>query len=749
MNRFSRVFLAHLCLAMVSFFSVDAYASGPIVPMPVLTGDVTPPVALCKSDTVYLDATGKAFVDVTLVDNGSFDDTMIDTMFLDLDTAYCNNLGLPGIESQDQSAFNSTFALACPSFYWQSFTVGANGFLTKVQVFDTTASGAILEIYSGTGVGGTLVHTQPITTTGGIVTFSLSAPIPVAIGEVYTFQVLSTGAEHRPFFHNVNLYPGGHCSINGLVGSFMQFDLYFATFVSTSVGGLNVTLTVTDTCGNSSTCQSGLAVFDTLGPTIVCPSDTYYVDTLGNLTIPFDEFTAGVFDNCGLDSLTMSDSVYTCADTGTVTIDIYAEDGQGLADSCTATVTVADSTAPQAVCMDITATLDGAGTAALTGASIDAGSSDNCSIASLDVSVSSLACGDVGTASVVLTVTDVSGNASNCTASVSVEDNAAPTALCNDFTVVLDGAGMASIVVGDIDAGSADNCSIGSTSLSQTDFTCSDVGTASVSLSVTDASANVGSCTANVEVQDAVPPTAACGSATVFLDAAGVGLLDPADINSGSTDNCNVASLSASPSTFSCGDLGANTVTLTVFDDGGLSSTCSASVTVVDGAAPTMVCSDITVALDITGFASIVASDVDGGTSDNCGTPSTFIDIMFFSCADTGANTVTLTGLDAFSNSAFCTSTVTVQDTIPPTMICNDVSVFLDAGGSASVTTTDLESVSFDNCGSVALSVSGAGTVNCGDIGTVTAYLVGEDASGNRDSCGFYGNCYRFTCSRC
>ena len=49
------------------------------------------------------------------------------------------------------------------------------------------------------------------------------------------------------------------------------------------------------------------------------------------------------------------------------------------------------------------------------------------------------------------------------------------------------------------------------------------------------------------------------------------------NVSANSTDNCAVASISVSPSSFTCANVGANTVTLTVTDVYGNSSTCTAT----------------------------------------------------------------------------------------------------------------------------------------------------------------------------
>ena len=80
---------------------------------------------------------------------------------------------------------------------------------------------------------------------------------------------------------------------------------------------------------------------------------------------------------------------------------------------------------------------------------------------------------------------------------------------------------------------------------------------------------------------DDAPPSAMARDITVPLDANGTATITAADLDNGSTDDCGIASLSIDRSSFGCGDLGPNTVVLTVTDLNGNVSTASATVTIV------------------------------------------------------------------------------------------------------------------------------------------------------------------------
>ena len=82
-------------------------------------------------------------------------------------------------------------------------------------------------------------------------------------------------------------------------------------------------------------------------------------------------------------------------------------------------------------------------------------------------------------------------------------------------------------------------------------------------------------------VADTTPPTVVTSNITVPLTA-GAATITAAQVNNGSTDNCGIASVTVSPSTFNCSNVGANTVTLTVTDNSGNVATGTATVTITD-----------------------------------------------------------------------------------------------------------------------------------------------------------------------
>jgi hypothetical protein len=153
---------------------------------------------------------------------------------------------------------------------------------------------------------------------------------------------------------------------------------------------------------------------------------------------------------------------------------------------------------------------------------------------------------------VYLIVTDVNGNVDSASAVITVQDVIKPTVITQNLTVSLDAAGSGSITATQVDNGSTDNCTIATRTLSKSSFDCSNVGTNTIWLRVTDVNGNVDSASAVITVQDIIKPTVITQNLTVSLDASGSGSITDTQEDNGSTDNCGIVSYSLSDSIFNC-----------------------------------------------------------------------------------------------------------------------------------------------------------------------------------------------------
>ncbi|MDE5420544.1 choice-of-anchor L domain-containing protein [Labilibaculum sp. DW002] len=158
-------------------------------------------------------------------------------------------------------------------------------------------------------------------------------------------------------------------------------------------------------------------------PVAKCKDHTVYLDASGNAIITPVNINNGSSDvetvNANL-LLSLDKNSFDCSNLGANTVTLTVEDEAGNKSTCSSTVTVVDDLNPTAQCKNITVQLNASGNASITGADVDNGSTDNCAISSMSVNKSNFSNADVGTNTVILTVSDASGNLSTCNAVVTV-----------------------------------------------------------------------------------------------------------------------------------------------------------------------------------------------------------------------------------------------------------------------------------------------------------------------------------------
>lgn len=426
-----------------------------------------------------------------------------------------------------------------------------------------------------------------------------------------------------------------------------------------------------------------VVVSDTTNPSAFTQDITVQLDASGSVTVDPTQVDNGSIDTCTGVSLALDKTTFTCTDLGANTVTLTVSDVAGNIATQTAVVTVEDGIDPVVATRNFTLQLNSEGTGGITPALVDNGSSDNCSF-TLSLDKSGFDCSDVGDNIVTLTATDTAGNTASATAVVTVEDGGLPEVTTKNITVQLDATGKATISATDVDLGSSDFCSAVTLSLDVASLDCSDLGAKTVNLTATDAAGNSASAPAVVTVTDTIPPTVNTQDITVQLGAGGIATIVPAQVDAGSSDNCSLVGRTLSKTSFSCADLGANTVTLTVQDSAGIQRSATAIVTVEDNQLPVALAQSITVQLDASGNASITPAQVDAGSNDGCGAVTLSLDVADFTCAELGANTVTLTATDGSGGSDTATAIVTVQDVTEPVFTLTDplTTVVLECGES-------------------------------------------------------------------
>ncbi|MFP4500508.1 MAG: immunoglobulin-like domain-containing protein [Candidatus Hydrogenedentota bacterium] len=513
----------------------------------------------------------------------------------------------------------------------------------------------------------------------------------------------------------------------------LTFEASQTDFTCADLGENTVTLTVTDEAGNSATCDATVTVVDTIDPAVTCQDAQVALDADGTATITAEDVVASSTDNCAIDSTDLSQTSFTCAEVGENTVTVTVTDAAGNTGTCEATVTVVDDIDPTVTTLDATAALDAAGSASISTADVVDTAADNCAVESVILSQDTFGCADVGANTVTVTVTDVNGNTASAEATVTVEDNIAPTVTPLDVEVALDANGGADISTEDVVAESGDNCGIDAIQLSKDTFGCADLGANVVTVTATDVNGNATTAEATVTVTDDIAPTIECQDIEVALDEDGAVSVEAEQVVAQADDNCVIASVELSESEFGCSDIGPNPVTVTATDEAGNIAECDATITVTGD--PVAICQDVSVSLDEDGLATVTAEEVDNGSFAPCGDiESIELSQTEFTCADVGENEVTLTVTDAEGVSAQCDAIVTVEAN--PLAACQDVTVQLGEDGTATLTPEEVDDGSAAVCdrevAELALDIT---EFTCEDEGENTVTLTVTDSEGATSTC--------------
>ncbi len=163
-----------------------------------------------------------------------------------------------------------------------------------------------------------------------------------------------------------------------------------------------------------------------------------------------------------------------------------------------------------------------------------------------------------------------------------------PIAKCSNTVLYLDENGQAVLQPGDIDSGSSGNGI--ELTVSKSEFNCGDIGENNITLTVTDTAGNSAMCVAAVSVTDTISPLVNSKDLKIYLNASGTVEIVASDIDDASSDACGIESMVLDIASFTCENIGKNTVELTVTDNNGNVSSSRSTVEVVDSLAPEIAC---------------------------------------------------------------------------------------------------------------------------------------------------------------
>src|SRR5206468_558853 len=193
-------------------------------------------------------------------------------------------------------------------------------------------------------------------------------------------------------------------------------------------GMTNVVCTATDASGNSSNCSFTVTVTDTERPVPTCPGNISVSTAPGQCTSNVS-FTAGFTDNCPGGSIVCVPASGSSFPKGTTNVVCTATDASGNSSNCSFSVTVDDTERPVPSCPG-NITVSAAPGQCTSNVSFTASFTDNCAGGSIVCVPASGFSFPKGTTNVVCTATDASGNSSNCSFSVTVNDTERPVPSC-------------------------------------------------------------------------------------------------------------------------------------------------------------------------------------------------------------------------------------------------------------------------------------------------------------------------------
>jgi hypothetical protein len=195
---------------------------------------------------------------------------------------------------------------------------------------------------------------------------------------------------------------------------------------------------------------------------------------------------------------------------------------------------------PVALCKNVTVYLSATGQASIVVADVNNGSNDpDDNPLTYSLSKSNFNCADAGNNNVTLTVTDIHGAASTCTAVVTVIDNTAPVITCPANITVSCAANVPAVNTASVTSG--DNCPVTITHVSDdiTNKTCANQFTLTRTYKATDASGNSATCSQVITVFDNTAPVISNASTNVVSLWPANHKMKDVIVNYNTADNCN------------------------------------------------------------------------------------------------------------------------------------------------------------------------------------------------------------------
>ena len=339
-------------------------------------------------------------------------------------------------------------------------------------------------------------------------------------------------------------------------------------------------------------------------------------------------------------------------------------------------------------------------------------------------SASSQDISNVGAGTYSINVVD--GNSCSATSNITLTQPAnALTATINSTSASAQGAadGSATVIVS---GGTPNYTYLWNDSNNQTTATASNLTAGNYSVTITDA--NLCSITKSVSVSEPTSYSASISSSTNVSCNGGLDGSATVSVTGGVGPITFSWNTTPAQTNATATGLAAGNYLVTVTDANSVVTTANVNITEPTSLSISISVSDVACATDVTGG---LDATVTGGTPNY--TYAWSNGVSTDDQLGVGAGSYTLTATDGNGCIASQSATISVTDNTPPTVVTQDITVQLDASGSATITTGMINNGSTDDCAidSYSLDITSFG---CDDLGGNTVTLTVTDNNSNSSS---------------
>jgi len=530
----------------ILFFARDIHGNVDSTEVIITVEDVILPTVFTNNLTLYLDGSGQVTITADSVDNGSFDNCTVDTIYL------------------------NPYTFTCPD----------------------TAAPQTVTLYVADQSGNTDSATASITVFDTLAPFMFANDFTVALDSFGAASITENDIDSATY---------DNCGISAMWLSEYNFTCLNVDSINT------VFLYARDISDNQDSTSAVVTVIDTIAPQPLVQNIVVALDSTGQITVDPAAVDSATWDACGVFQIWLEQDTYSCADMGINTRWFYAEDVNGNVDSTQFTIEVLDTIAPEIIIMDtFYVYLDSSGNASVTADSIDLGTWDSCGIASISIDTSIFNCINHGdTLEVSFTADDVNGNTITDTSVFIILDTIAPAIFAHSDTFYVDSNGQFILDWAVLNDSTQDACGVDTMFVSDTLFTCSTVDTTdSIWFYAVDVYGNIDSFQIGIALLDTIHPEIYCNdSIIVSNDSGDCGAIVGFDWPT-AWDNCSIDSIVQIDTTGldsgSFFEVGFTQLTYVAYDPSGLTDTCSFIIEVQDTASPVLFCQTDTLICDTT-----------------------------------------------------------------------------------------------------------------------------------------------------